>query len=94
MGEVLVCPVCVSQFCLLRSPGATCQTTGKARPKGMEAGVVGNADADGHGNEAAPPAKPLNRMNKAELLAEAEARGVEVTAEATNAEIREALSGE
>jgi hypothetical protein len=35
--------------------------------------------------------KPLRRMNKAELLAEAVARGVEVEEDASNAVIREAL---
>lgn len=38
-------------------------------------------------NEQEAPPKPLDKMNKAELLAEAKARGVEVDESLTKAEI-------
>ncbi len=37
-------------------------------------------------------AKPLDRMNKAELLAEAAERGLDLTEDDTNAQIREAIA--
>jgi hypothetical protein len=40
-----------------------------------------------------PVADPLDSMTKAELLEEADRRGVEVDSSATKAEIREALEG-
>lgn len=39
-----------------------------------------------------PAKKPLAKMNKSELLAEAQERGIEVNPEATNAEILALLS--
>lgn len=50
-----------------------------------EEGEGGSTQAD------APEADPLDSMTKAELIEEADARGVDVDATATKAEIREAL---
>jgi hypothetical protein len=51
----------------------------------------GPADEGEGGSTAEAEANPLDSMTKAELIEEAESRGIELDATATKAEIREAL---